>query len=296
MNICAKTDACNSVQFVAHVRSGSEPLHQCKLSKEGGFSSGVCGATDMHNYAYLIDPPVVESPDSATILCSTECPFANGQQYTTVVGEAFHIDCGSRHGTKPIYKDRKSSLKDCMDACGKLLPCHSVDYDKYRKVCYYSNHHGEPTVPAPGFDSAHSMGCSGACERSGCGFKSKQLDDSQVTPQDTSPFPQDGPLAISEPPESLCPGLHGKTETVNGINYQMYCGIATGCPLSDDLITPYPIKSLQECLDGCSINPACRSINFLNTDLNNGNIGQCNMRKCNLTPSITGNHIAGLRV
>lgn len=106
MNECSKTDTCNrfdslshqslheftanagllSVQFIAHARN-ADPYHECKLSHEGGFSSAVCGAEDMHSYAFLIDPPPIESPDSATILCSTECPYADGQQFVTSVGE-----------------------------------------------------------------------------------------------------------------------------------------------------------------------------------------------------------------
>jgi hypothetical protein len=44
-----------------------------------------------------------------------------------------------------------------------LLACHSVDYDIHRQICYYGKHQGEPTIEAPGFASAHSMGCVGAC-------------------------------------------------------------------------------------------------------------------------------------
>ncbi|KAK1763282.1 hypothetical protein QBC33DRAFT_518873 [Phialemonium atrogriseum] len=198
MNECSKTDTCNSVQFIAHARN-ADPYHECKLSHEGGFSSIVCGAEDMHSYAFLIDPPPIEALDSATILCSTECPYADGQQFVTSVGEAFRMDCSKRHGTKVIYRDRQDSYKNCIEACGKLLPCKSVDYDIHRKICYYGTHLGEPSIEAPGFASARSMGCAGACGGGGCGgCGGGGSNDPQAPPpaQDTSPFPQDGYLGI----------------------------------------------------------------------------------------------------
>lgn len=162
MDECSRTDLCSSVKFLAHEESWSEPLHTCTLSKDGGYSSGACGG-DVHSYAFVIDPPAIESPDSAGVLCSTECPFAHGQLYVSSVGESFHMDCGQRHGTQVIFRDRQPSLKTCIEACGRLLACHSVDYDIHRQICYYGKHQGEPTIDAPGFASAHSMGCVGAC-------------------------------------------------------------------------------------------------------------------------------------
>lgn len=163
MDECSKTDRCSSVQFVTNNAIASEPYHTCKLSEDGGYSSVACGSNDVHSYAFVVDPPAIDSPDSAGVLCSTECPFANGQLYVSAVGESFHMDCGQRHGTQVIYRDRQPSLKTCIEACGRLLACHSVDYDIHRQICYYGKHQGEPTIDAPGFASAHSMGCAGAC-------------------------------------------------------------------------------------------------------------------------------------
>lgn len=39
-----------------------------------------------------------------------------------------------------------------------------MDYHTNSKYCYFSNHHGEPEIFASGFQSAHSLGCSGACD------------------------------------------------------------------------------------------------------------------------------------
>jgi hypothetical protein len=50
-----------------------------------------------------------------------------------------------------------------MEACAADNRCSNVDYHEHRRTCYLSTHHGEPTVSAPGFSSAYSLGCSGAC-------------------------------------------------------------------------------------------------------------------------------------
>ena len=83
------------------------------------------------------------------------------------------MDCSKRHGTKYLYTDTQATFKDCLDACSKLVPCHSVDYQWRTRTCYYSNHQGEPTIEATGFHSAHSMGCAGACKQGGCRCSAK---------------------------------------------------------------------------------------------------------------------------
>ena len=50
-----------------------------------------------------------------------------------------------------------------MEACSALIPCASVDYHESSGTCYYTTHHGEPTVVTPGFSSAFSLGCTGGC-------------------------------------------------------------------------------------------------------------------------------------
>lgn len=79
------------------------------------------------------------------------------------------MDCEKRHGTKVLHVDDQPTFKDCMDACSALTACHSVDYHTNSKTCYYGSHHGEPTIPALGFQSAHSLGCSGSCSEKTCG-------------------------------------------------------------------------------------------------------------------------------
>ncbi|MCJ1290265.1 hypothetical protein MMC34_001801 [Xylographa carneopallida] len=87
--------------------------------------------------------------------------------YTTPYGEAFKMDCGKRHGTQILSWMIANNLKECMDACGGFIACHSVDFQYRTKKCYLGAHHGNPSITATGFDSAHSVGCAGACGGSG---------------------------------------------------------------------------------------------------------------------------------
>jgi hypothetical protein len=204
--------------------------------------------------------------------------------------KAFRLDCGKRHGTQVIYRDRQNSFKDCVQACGKLSACHSADYDAKRKICYYSNHHGEPTVNAPGFASAYSMGCAGACSGgcggcSGCHKVSERActpftcrceqfltvnpiqgsgDDEPAQPPDNSPFAQDGYLSSPSAPEAICPGSNGKIITAgNGRRYRVTCDKATTCTVpQNDIRITYPVMSMQTCADDCSKHPECKSVNF----------------------------------
>jgi hypothetical protein len=50
------------------------------------------------------DPCFEDFPDEALVLCSTECPTANGVIHDTPAGEGFHIDCGRRHAVKWLCK------------------------------------------------------------------------------------------------------------------------------------------------------------------------------------------------
>ncbi|KAJ4288813.1 hypothetical protein N0V88_007140 [Collariella sp. IMI 366227] len=277
MDECSKTDRCSSVQFVAHAKPGAtEPYHECKLSEDGGYSAATCGAQDMHSYAFVVDPPAIESPDSAGVLCSTECPFAHGQLYVTSVGESFHMDCSQRHGTQVIYRDRQPSFKSCIEACGRLLACHSVDYDVKRQTCYYGKHQGEPTINATGFASAHSMGCAGACSACNGGrcpamlMKTNQDPDPSAPQFDNRPFPQDGTLGSSEAAEKLCPGLNGQVTEAGGARFRMTCGSATSCPPDDGAryfgAMADQQRTLDDCAKACATTSGCNSFNFLDTD------------------------------
>ena len=41
------------------------------------------------------------------------------------------MDCGKRHGTQILSWMIANNLKECMDACGGFIACHSVDF-QYR--------------------------------------------------------------------------------------------------------------------------------------------------------------------
>ncbi|KAH6680620.1 hypothetical protein B0J14DRAFT_531980 [Halenospora varia] len=167
MDLCAAEAGCVSVDFVA--RTGDHVLKTCDLYLigEGCVLIEYLESVDM---AYTIDPPEEDQPDEATLACAFDCPFGNGMIFDSQFGERFHIDCGMRHGSVVIFKDTQESLKDCMDACAALTPCHSVDYHISKKICYYGQHHGEPTNVTPGWASAHSLGCASACSKGGsCG-------------------------------------------------------------------------------------------------------------------------------
>jgi hypothetical protein len=77
------------------------------------------------------------------------------------------MSCGMRHGTPYLNVEKVSTLEDCMDHCAASPSCSSVDFDQNKQVCYLSNNDSPPTLEASRFASAHSVGCSGACE--GCG-------------------------------------------------------------------------------------------------------------------------------
>ena len=65
-----------------------------------------------------------------------------------------------------------------METCAAIVPCHSVDYQARTKKCYLGSHHNNPLIIASSFDSAHSVGCAGACGGGGC-CKDARKDDVQ---------------------------------------------------------------------------------------------------------------------
>ncbi|KAI9371383.1 hypothetical protein BJX61DRAFT_543749 [Aspergillus egyptiacus] len=165
---CSSTTGCKSYVYTStRGNAAADVPGTCKLYETGKFETTKCG-DDSHDYAYLTPAPAIESPDELTMKCSTECPFAHQQVYDSKGGEAFRMHCGKRHGTKVIHQDTQDSFQDCMDSCSMLNACHSVDYHVNSKMCFYGKHHGSPSIDAIGFQSAHSLGCSGACDAKKC--------------------------------------------------------------------------------------------------------------------------------
>ncbi|KAL8856238.1 MAG: hypothetical protein Q9178_007155 [Gyalolechia marmorata] len=174
----------------------------CYLMKEAKPGDTKCVA---HDFAYSIDPPVFPQANSADfVLCSTDCPSADGMTYSSRHGETFRMSCGKRHGAVPIFQEAQKSLRDCMNACAAILACHSVDYYQKTGACYYSDRHGEPQIDAPGFQSAHSMGCAGACTCSqGCNGASGQPTDPSAPEQQAT---TGGPDDAFAPPQQQTAG------------------------------------------------------------------------------------------
>ncbi|KAJ5382454.1 hypothetical protein N7517_000365 [Penicillium concentricum] len=157
---CADVANCETVSF--------EPSTlYCNLLDFGSFSQTSHGS-QLH--AFPTSPPVTKQPTMTTRRCATTCPEGNGQIYVSPFGETFYMSCGMRHGTPYLNVESVSTLEDCMDHCAGSPSCSSVDFDQNKRVCYLSNNDSPPTITAPRFAAAHSVGCSGACE--GCGKKS----------------------------------------------------------------------------------------------------------------------------
>jgi len=80
------------------------------------------------------------------------------------------MSCGKRHGTTILFTQGDvATYDDCMEMCGKVVACHSVDYQQRTGKCYMGSAHSGPSIAAPGFQSATSMGCKGACDSKCCG-------------------------------------------------------------------------------------------------------------------------------
>ncbi|ESZ93103.1 hypothetical protein SBOR_6533 [Sclerotinia borealis F-4128] len=165
MTACADIPECKSITF-----AGGKPNWECKMF-DTGVESLVADATSQNKAsAILIDPPTSNKVDDLTMLCSTECPNADGQTWVSDTGEQFRMDCCKRHGTITIGQTQTASLEECMKLCALALPCQSVDWQRDSGNCYFGKHSGAPTIAASGWASAHSMGCAGACKKStgGC--------------------------------------------------------------------------------------------------------------------------------
>lgn len=83
--------------------------------------------------SYAIDPPTIEDTDFTNEVCTTVCPNADGMTHTTAHGETFKMDCGKRHGTMAFEWSYAEDFLQCIETCGALVPCHSVDYQERTK-------------------------------------------------------------------------------------------------------------------------------------------------------------------
>lgn len=79
------------------------------------------------------------------------------------------MSCCKRHGVEAFAKEPKPSLQACMETCGLVPACQSVDWHAESGMCYYGKHSGEPAINVAGWSSAYSLGCAGACRQDGAG-------------------------------------------------------------------------------------------------------------------------------
>ncbi|KAL3461713.1 hypothetical protein BJX64DRAFT_289123 [Aspergillus heterothallicus] len=195
-----------------------------------------------HDYAYMIDPPpppaAQAQADDMIILCSRQCPWANGQRLATGFGREFKVSCGMRHGTRYIAPPlTKETLRECVNTCASLLSCRSVDYHERARRCYLSDHQGEPTIPAPGFSSAYDVGCVGACSGGGnCGC-----------------------TTIEEPEVPYCPVRPGRVFEEGGVKFLVLCDMTHSTVGWKDISGP---KGPEECASPCADDAKCQGANW----------------------------------
>ncbi|KXJ92631.1 hypothetical protein Micbo1qcDRAFT_222394 [Microdochium bolleyi] len=157
VELCAKNAECKSALFADN--GGLQP-ENCKLYAQTGFSTTY---VEGGHFAYVTDPPTEDPVLSEAKLCSTECPYADGQLYVSVTGEHYQMFCKKRHGTDYLKIDRRATFETCLAACAVTPGCDSVDYEARTKKCFYSNNQIAPAINAPAFVSAYSLGCAGSC-------------------------------------------------------------------------------------------------------------------------------------
>ena len=81
------------------------------------------------------------------------------------------MSCCRRHGVQAFAKEPMPSLEACMEACGLMRSCQSVDWQAASGLCYFGTHSGEPHISVAGWSAAYSLGCASACRKAGadCG-------------------------------------------------------------------------------------------------------------------------------
>ncbi|KAJ5592700.1 hypothetical protein N7537_009604 [Penicillium hordei] len=262
INQCTLTNNCQAFRYVFGDYNG-ESAGDCKLYGSGSFSETKCANT-LHDWAYLTDPPVIEVEETVRAACSTECPDADGQIYTAKNKQVFHLDCQKRHGTAWFHKLDASSLKECTESCASVIGCQSVDYHKRTKKCYLGKRTSQPTLSAPGWATAYSLGCTGACTQdscvNACGSNAPPAD---ITPT-PEPEPEQEPIVPANPPppppprEVKCNDDDNSEVDLDGTKYQIRCGKQyreNGKHAASGV-------SYTECLKLCSADNTCNSVDY----------------------------------
>ncbi|KXG46663.1 uncharacterized protein PGRI_055190 [Penicillium griseofulvum] len=260
INQCTLTDDCQAFRYVFGDYNG-ESAGDCRLYGSGVFSDKKCGNT-LHDWAYLTDPPVIEVPENVRAACSTECPDADGQIYTAKNKQVFHLDCQKRHGTAWFHKLDSNSLKECTESCASVIGCQSVDYHKRTKKCFLGKRTSKPTLDAPGWATAYSLGCSGGCTQDSCGETcGSAAPPTNITPppeQEQEPIVPANPSTPPAPREVKCYDDDNSQVDVDGTKYEIRCDkqyredsrhVASGI-------------SYTECINLCSADSTCNSVDY----------------------------------
>lgn len=61
--------------------------NNCMFFKHGDFTTATSCSVDTHDWYYIGDAPPQDFPNEQLVLCSTECPTANGQKYVSEFGK-----------------------------------------------------------------------------------------------------------------------------------------------------------------------------------------------------------------
>lgn len=174
----------------------------------------------------------------------------------------FHLDCQKRHGTLWFHKLDANSLKECTDHCASFLGCQSVDFHKRTKMCYLGKRSSKPTLDAPGWATAYSLGCSGACQQDTCDRGCSSTTPPTVTPptagEDQQPPAPVNPIPPPTPKEATCPDDNNTEVEIEGTKYQIRCDKQyrhTASPVSTG-------GSYTECLKLCSTDATCKTVDY----------------------------------
>ncbi|KAH7024601.1 uncharacterized protein B0I36DRAFT_387133 [Microdochium trichocladiopsis] len=235
--LCVQDKACKSALFVTE--TGGQP-ENCKLYGHGSFSTTVAEGA---HYMFVTDPPTSAAKLSESKLCSTECPGADGQIYASVTGENYQMFCKKRHGTNYLKIERRPNFEACIASCAATPACDSADYEPRTKKCFFSNDNNLPTIDAPAFMSAHSLGCAGACascnKDKGCNATKEALGAD----------------------EASCPDNDGEIITSNLLDFRLQCKhcftSATGSYWS------LPGKTVEDCAAHCAKDSRCVGVNLI---------------------------------
>jgi hypothetical protein len=147
-----------------------------------------------------------------------------------------------------------------MDTCASILGCQSIDYHLRTQQCYLGKRQAEPTNSAPGWASAHSTGCSGACEVSSCNNKNtenQQIPDNQqgqTSGGSTTPSPPPPPATL----EVDCTTHNNQDVEVDGQKWRTLSGKQYGAGFYSNA----PASSMTECLKRCNDDKKCKSVDM----------------------------------